>query len=359
MASVTNCTVVAVHYFRYLSPFQPLFLILFAIGVYKVSKLFGENGTRIFRFAATLFIIFMIPSIPYWAYIYGENCNDIFEQHRRTSWWIKDNTPKDAVIGVTDAGAIGYYSKRRIFDFVGLTIPNQAYDWRQGLGSAYERLENLPPQDIPDYIVTFPAVWGEINFLGQPVHQAPLIKNLTSMGHNLIVYRQDWSFLHNGDLPRKPPADLQLVDSLDVADIRDEHVHEYKWKEAAERPAGWEFPNTRNFFHKATHAGKLIADGGRDLSHSETFVVNLNPGKPAQIIARTESTDSSSVRLYLNGRMIDRMVAGDSRGKSWQEIYVTIPGKYIISEKNKVTVVFERNMSRTRSFHSYHYWFYQ
>jgi len=359
LLSVTNSEVVAVHYFRYLSPFQPLFFLLVALGVNELSKLFETSHTRIFNLSGIILLLLMIPSPFYWAYIYGENGNDIFEQHRRTSWWIKDATPQDAVIGITDAGIIGYFGERRIYDLVGLTTPDQGIHWRQGLGSCFERLENLPPEDLPDYIVSFPFLWGEINFLGKPLHNAPLLKNLTTMSNDFVVYEQDWSLLHSGDLPKEMPPDFQLADSLDVADLRDEAAHRYQWREAAERPVGWSYPNPRNFFHKAPGTGKIIADGGRNLTDCETFVVRLKPGKPVLVIARTESQNTAVAQVSVNGTRIGRLMVSGTPGRFWQEPSLLIPGEHITETKNQIQVTFDRDVSKSGSFHSYHYWFFQ
>jgi len=356
---VTNSEVIAVHYFRYLSPFQPLFLILIALGVNELSKLFETSHTRIFNLTGVVLLLLMIPSPFYWSYIYGENGNDLFEQHRRSSWWIKDQTPQDAVIGITDAGIIGYFGERRIYDLVGLTTRDQGIHWRQGLGSCFERLENLPPENLPDYIVSFPFLLGEINFLGKPLHNAPLLKNLTTMSNDFVVYEQDWSLLHSGDLPKEMPPDFQLVDSLDVADLKDEAVHRYQWQEAAERPVGWAYPNPRNFFHKAPGIGKIIADGGRNLSDCETFVVRLKPGYPVLMMARTESQNTAVAKVSVNETRVGSLMVSGTPGRFWQEPSLLIPGEHITETKNQIKVTFNRDVSKSGSFHSYHYWFFQ
>jgi|GEM_PF-569023 len=359
LAAITNSEVVPIHCFRYLAPFQPIFLILAAIGLYEISKLFEASAVKIFRLAGAIMLILIAPSIFYWAYVYGENCNDIFEQHRRTSWWLKDSTPTDAVIGVTDTGVIGYFSGRRIYDFVGLATPEQARHWRQGLGSAFERLKHLPTESLPGYIVTFPYVWGEMNFLGKPIHNAPLRKNITTMSNDFVVYQQDWSFLKSGNAPQFLPDGMVLADSLDVADLQDEEAHGYVWREAAERPVGWKFPNPRNFFFKAKTGEKIIADGGRDLTGYESFTVHLAPERPARLIARTESADASAANVFVNGIRVGTLLAAAGEKGNWQEISINIPADVITAEKSIVKVEFDRASSRTPSFHSYHYWFYQ
>jgi hypothetical protein len=40
-----------------------------------------------------------------------------------TGKWIRDNTPQDAIIGTHEAGAIAFYSERKIIDVAGLINP--------------------------------------------------------------------------------------------------------------------------------------------------------------------------------------------------------------------------------------------
>jgi len=359
LLSVTNSEVVEAHYFRYLGPFQPLFLLLVVVGIREIAGLFRERSRGIFRTAGIGLVLFAVPSIFYWAYIYGENASDIFEQHRRTSWWIKDATPGDAVIGVTDTGVIGYFSNRRIYDFVGLTTPNQARHWRSGIGSAFERLERLPPDKRPDYIVSFPFLFGEMNFLGEPVHWAPLQKNLTTMGNQFVVYRQEWSLLHSGDLPIDPPEGLHLVDSLDVADLEDEHVHGYSWREAAERHKGWMHPNPRNFFHKAAAENRTVADGGRLLSGIERFTIQIPRGGEILLVARMKAKRKAVANVFMNGKSVGRLEVPGSEKDSWQEPRIRIPPDVVQKGNNEVEIRFERDRSSSLTLVACHYWFFQ
>ena len=46
------------------------------------------------------------------------------EVYRQVGEWLKEHTPEDAVIGVTEVGVIGYYSERTMVDFLGLLHPD-------------------------------------------------------------------------------------------------------------------------------------------------------------------------------------------------------------------------------------------
>jgi hypothetical protein len=152
---------------------------------------------------------------------------------------------------------------------------------------------------------------------------------------------------------------MALADSLDVADLQDEEAHGYIWREAAERPVGWKFPNPRNFFFKAKAGERMIADGGRDLTGYESFTVRLTPGCPARLIARTESADACAAIVFVNGVKVGTLLAAAGKKGAWQEILINIPSEVVTAHEGVVRVEFDGCSSRTPSFHSYHYWFYQ
>jgi len=359
LLSVTSAEVAATHYFRYLAPFQPLFLLLGAVGLYELCKIWDASGHRIFRFAGTLLVLLAIPSLFYWAWIYGENANDLYEQHRRMSWWIKDETPEDAVIGVTDAGIVGYFSQRRVYDFVGLCTPDQAGWWRQGLGSAYEKIERLAPEERPDHIVTFPFIFGDNSFLGTPVYDTSLRKNLTTMGREFVIFRQDWSYLGAGDYPLDPPSDLILADKLDVADLESEAAHGYRNTTGPERPHGGRFPPEQNFFHKAEARGRIIADGGRENSRREIFAVNLSDSSPVRMIARSDGKHHAAARIYINDKKAGVLEFGYRTGAVWEESALELPIEMVRKGRNIIQVDFAGDLSAGESLRIYHYWFYE
>jgi hypothetical protein len=52
--------------------------------------------------------------------LFAWNCQNIEELDVAMAKWLRDNTPADETIGATDAGAVRYFSNRRIADLVGL-----------------------------------------------------------------------------------------------------------------------------------------------------------------------------------------------------------------------------------------------
>lgn len=50
----------------------------------------------------------------------------LYQSYRRVGLWLKNNTQPQAVVAVSDVGAVGYFSERRILDMFGLVDPHIA-----------------------------------------------------------------------------------------------------------------------------------------------------------------------------------------------------------------------------------------
>ena len=62
-------------------------------------------------------------AIPPTAGEYAEVVRHLQARHERTGRWLAENTPPAAVVATHDIGAVGFYSRRRIVDTVGLVTP--------------------------------------------------------------------------------------------------------------------------------------------------------------------------------------------------------------------------------------------
>lgn len=54
------------------------------------------------------------------------------EVYRHVGEWLRQNTPTDVLVGVTEVGVIGYYAQRRMVDFLGLLRPEVADALKRG-----------------------------------------------------------------------------------------------------------------------------------------------------------------------------------------------------------------------------------
>ena len=72
------------------------------------------------------------------------------QSYRNLGRWLQDNTPDDALVAVSDIGAVGWYSDRRILDMLGLIDPHVSR--RPGILHAKFDAEYVLEQD-PDVVV--------------------------------------------------------------------------------------------------------------------------------------------------------------------------------------------------------------
>lgn len=366
------------HNQRYFHPYIPLYFLTVIGGIYfSCTVLYPERPNVFSRAIVIALVVLSVPSLFYWAGEYGANCNDLYEQHRRMSWWVKDATPPDAVIGLTDTGLIPYYTGRRTFDFVGLVTNDMARWWRNGIGSAFEKMERLTAEQLPDIIITHPTVWGEHHFLGKPIYQLTLLDNSISIGTAMVVYHQEWSMLNSGSLPRikhtmhiagKVGA-LQLIDSMDVADLESEREHDYRWESDPERrsPDIWPFPGNLYSHLACPGFDGLIADGGREISGKETFKIHTKPNKTAMLVCRTDNASTVTLSVEIDGRDAGEWIippAGAMRPEHsqrvWHETEFMLPSEYIVGDSIRIQIRCRWSHISDADIHrSFHYWLFQ
>jgi hypothetical protein len=380
-----------VHFHRYQAPFFPVFLILACAGFGMLAEEAGRKvgtvpvqersglGTSDGRPAAgplrvpavgarvaptvlsvcSLCIVFGVAGVSFFgsakrtARIYSHNCENIFHQQVRVGNWLESNTASDAIVGVNDAGAISYVGRRRTYDFVGITTPGQAINWRSGIGSVIEALESLPQEKLPDLLAVYPN-W--LPFLvssriaRDEIFRAHLDLNTICGGSDKVVYVPDWSLLHSGGIPPRIPEirGLGLVDEVDVADLTSESRHSYRvlgaWRSVA------------NVLEES--GGKTTLDGGRTVFNGEKMTVRCLPGKEMFIVGRLDDRSTGvnlSVRQTIVGAAVPVMEAS-----KWSYAVARVPREMIRSDRLEVTARRGRGAGGSeKSYGSYHYWFLQ
>jgi hypothetical protein len=99
-----------------------------------VFALVSAGYKRIARIFVSLMIIAMIANCFFHVVIYRYKFPSTPELDKMTTW-IKNNLPKDAKIGIWNAGYIGYFSERKIINLDGLINSIELYDYyREGKG---------------------------------------------------------------------------------------------------------------------------------------------------------------------------------------------------------------------------------
>ncbi|MCB0726912.1 MAG: hypothetical protein KDD00_05575 [Ignavibacteriae bacterium] len=114
---------------RYFMPMIPFYIMISISGYFiLVEMLKGILKNLIVRkiivscillFLLILTFISFKTNCEYYAY----HSKYIYDRHVKTAHWLRDNTNENDIIATHDIGAIGYYSKRKVIDIVGLINP--------------------------------------------------------------------------------------------------------------------------------------------------------------------------------------------------------------------------------------------
>jgi hypothetical protein len=252
--------------------------------------------------------------------------------------WAHRELPKEAVLGVNDAGALAYLSGHRTFDLVGLTTSGEAEHWRAGPGSRFEHYERLGIERLPTHLIVYPE-WLQADLLLGPLLQERFAESTILGGPLMRAHRADYRFLNSAEVPAiaEHPAMAQLlniVDTVDVADLASEQAHGYRV-----------LPST--FADNQIFIADRQADGGRNNRTHERFRLRL--GKDCAIILRLHA--DSAITLTVQVGYAPPVLITTPPDTSWTEPMVRVPDELCDSEQ-VVTVTSEDD----RPFSALHYW---
>ena len=125
---------------------------------------------------------------------YAWNVHNIDRTQVRIGRWLAEQTPADAVVATNDIGAIGFFSRRRVIDMVGLVTPGMLDRLRRTRDRDGAILSHFR-EDRPDYVVIFddwyPGIAARSDLLVEQL-RVPIENNLTcgSPGtREMTVYR--------------------------------------------------------------------------------------------------------------------------------------------------------------------------
>lgn len=213
------------HHGRYTQPLIPFQLIVAAMGASWLLQWLKPDlrkvavvGTAVALCASGLY------PMPAWSRIFADNVREIIEIDVHLAYWLRDNTPPDALVAVDDIGAIGFLSERRLFDVNGLISPEI---WPVIRGEVEGRPRNeavtrFLSHIAPNYLALFPQWHWEL--ATNPLVAAPLaeftVDTKTIIGEQTaVVYRATWPYL-NDPAPTAPPiAVLGEAIALDSYDF--------------------------------------------------------------------------------------------------------------------------------------------
>jgi hypothetical protein len=202
-------------------------------------------------FAGVLIIAAPASQLPETFEDLARSASAIHDQQVSLALWARDNTPKEARLGVNDAGALAFYSERPTFDVVGLTTKGESRHWVEGPGSRFEHYEHLPRALLPSHWIVYPEWFAIPPLLGE--HLTSRTVNATILGgHTMSAHLMDASALGSGNLPdlhALPSFALVLPDSEDRgAGVTDDEARPCSTTSpglVADRPGGshcWWYP---------------------------------------------------------------------------------------------------------------------
>lgn len=159
LAAYTARSPIVFQHGRYQMPVIPVLIVVAALGLAEVATLDSPNMLR--RLVSRLWVasttVTVLAFIVVGARAYMHDVAFIETEMVAASFWLRDNTPADAIIGAHDIGAVGYFGGRRVRDMAGLVDPEvipfltdeaRISAWLDSVGV--------------DYVMTFPNFFPEI-----------------------------------------------------------------------------------------------------------------------------------------------------------------------------------------------------
>lgn len=358
-----------VHLFRYQQGLHPLVLLLFASGWGRLAWWALDRTPRPVGMAVAA--VALVAPLAGWMPLlvranaeiirfYGHNCENILHQQVATGRWIDANLPKDAIVGLNDAGAIAYYGRRTTCDLIGLTTAGFAPVYRAGLGCLFEYLRRLPPERLPTYFAIYPEwfpYWRESGILGPEAFHATLALNTICGAPTKVVYPASWIDVRPTDRPALTHApELQgkrVVDQLDHA-----------WLEGEKRHAWRSEPEAKDVLRRYAYADvrtRPLTDAGRILRGGERFEATVTPGRDLVLVMRTDAWYPSRLRVEVDGTPAGVWNVALSESV-WVEPRITIPGALLTRARTEFRITRERpadGMNGARDYTPFHYWLFQ
>ena len=342
------------HHYRYLLPFFPPVLVFAVVGFYSLRSL--TRKTWLPEALASFAILCSLLGLPVWAATTGGNSLQIKEQQVSVGYWIRENLPPGASVGVNDAGAMRYYGGHRTVDLIGLTTNGLALPTRNGVGSLYETLEKMPEEKRPDYFAIYPTWFPGFEASGVldqeiarfAISDRPEVAGIVG-GSEVVVFRADWSLAQSGEAFQ---GEGSVKDTLDIADLGSETEHDYEMHMPL---IGLEPANFLT--RERSPDGEMVVDGGRGLPGAEEFTIRgLSRNRPVEVVMRTTSAPFA-LQVQADGRYVGEWDFQPS-GSRWQQATFTIPAESVRSGSLRVRLSPPED-APLETHTAYYYWFVQ
>lgn len=321
------------HFKRYQMPLYLLLILHASLPIFwlldKISS--REQTTRpehslaLYSPTAFLIVISLVITLPAFIDYHQRNTYYVYEQPYQMARWLRDNTPADAVIAVHDVGLMRYYGERTTLDKVGLTTPQAAAYWRNGVGSVGEFLISQRPDFIASYgmghgyglaLLADTSLYAEILATFTVADWRPYA-NVALASPTQGIYRPDWTHAEI------PPSD-NVIGFINVANLTSEATADYVWHNDAP------ITGFATEFHELERYNCLFDSciwmaGIRRINSAESFNLPTSPTTQA-VWLRTHlhPTHAGQIDIYLADTLIATRWIPEMRGR-WFTLETHIP----------------------------------
>jgi hypothetical protein len=319
---------------RYLWPFSGPWLL----GLAALGELLAALLARLQPRLALLGLA--VPALAGWGFVklapisrgdLAQSAAAITNQQVALGRWAGEALPRDAKLGVNDAGAIPFYSGLRSFDVVGLTTRGEARYWVAGAGSRFEHYERLPRAELPTHFIVYPEWFAIPSLLGACLTERRVEGATILGGPVMVACRADYSSLGSGAKPTSALGNRRPLDELDVADLESEALHGYRLGLATAQ-------------ENVVEAADGRVDGGRTERSRDSFRLQLEP--EGLLVLRVSAAAETQVVLQVSGRTVAVVRAEPGR---FQEVLITVPPS-VEAGRNEVSLLSEPPLTLL------HYW---
>ncbi len=338
------------HHYRYQMPLYPALALLAGAGLvvatrWLINRVGALRRVEMARIAFGLPVLIAagwgVYSVATFAASYHLDVRTTQQIQVAAGLWLRDNTPAESVIAISDAGAQRFLGERPTVDIVGLTSTGFSEAYRSGPGAMYEALERVRP----DYYAIYPAVVAPYFGLsdapalfGEVLYEAraePWSTIAAAMERQLIT-RPDWASADLAPLPQQPDVTAQLeaegwalVDTLDASDLDDEAAHDLTWGLEGKMPGFATY--VRRLAYRADPA-LVLADGGRVTNGSLSARLALPASGDALLVARLQNQSPLVLRVTVNGADAGLWRLPAVPGE-WIESAFTIPAEVMTANR--------------------------
>ena len=319
------------HLKRYQMPLQILFIPLAMLTLCRQIERFPRMRWASYVLVGLFASIFAAMTFGSFLDVYQLNTDYVRKQPLAMARWLNEYTADDALIAVHDVGMMRYVGERKTLDIVGLTTPNAAQYWRNGVGSVTEFL--LEHQ--PDYIASYGRGhgYGLYMLADTRLYADPLVeyqveldhqKNVALAADSQAIYQPDW----NAIIPDKM---ANVLFDVNVANIASETAANYQWNLSSQVPYEG-FATVAFDFEVAgcdlSHSQLCqVVEGARQLTYYDQFDVDIAELTDADTVVlntRVHPVDAITLNIFVNDKLIDTQWIPHNPGY-WFDIETQIP----------------------------------